>query len=665
MKKLVKILATVVLSLVVLSLALVFILFVVVDPNRYKPALESVVEQQTGWDLTIAGDISWTFRPVFGLSIGDVRLRNGVSEEDLASFSNIALKLVPSALLRGDLDMQELVAEDLHVNWIVAADGQPNWFIESTPEPTAPASAGGDTPLTVNIDQITVRNASLRVRDVQQDLDLQLENLNLSSRNANLDNRPFPLQLSMRLLDHTGNRDLTVELDTLAALDLNAGNLRMNGLELTLDPMVLSGDLAIDDFTNDLRWQATLTSNTFALADLLQHVVELDEDALPPRNAQQFTLRELSASGDGGGATLRALDMTLGDTPITLDGDLLFPTEGRPMMVTYALQTGPINLDHWMPASEEQAETQAPSEQGPGPATAGIEEELPFALLRDFQVRGQHNIEALTVADLTFAPIQFDVQLQNGILALTTEPAGFYGGLLHANLNVDASGSVAQLSVDTELGGIDAGALAADMPIFGFMTGQFNLITSHTLQGNTVSALLDSITGASQMIINDSSVDITMLKQAFSAISVLSPGGDMTAEWPDQVQFTDVEAYLMFNDGLREDQELNVRLDNFDITGAGGLDLDQQRFDYRMNVTVLGDPAPQTIRINEDYQNIGWPIRCEAAFTDPAHQYCSPDLQSVRETFARMARDEIEQRATEVIEEQVDRLRDRLRGLLD
>src|SRR5690554_1317370 len=315
MKKLIKILATLVLSLVVLSLALVFVLFIVVDPNRYKPALESLVAQQTGWELTIAGDISWTFRPVFGLSISDVRLHNGVSPDELASFSSIALNLAPSALLRGELDMQELRAEDLHVNWVVDADGQSNWLLETAPEPAAPSADSAGTQMSVNIEQITVSNASLTVRDAQQDLDLQLQNLNLTSRNANLDNRPFPLELSMRLLDHTG-RDLTLQLETRAAVDLDAGNLQMNDLELSLDPMVLSGNLAVSDFTNNLSWQADLASNTFTLGDLLEHVIVLDEDALPPRSAQQFTLRELSASGDTEGASLRALEMTLADTPI-------------------------------------------------------------------------------------------------------------------------------------------------------------------------------------------------------------------------------------------------------------------------------------------------------------------------------------------------------------
>lgn len=664
MSKLVKIFVALALGLIVLSLAAVFILLVVIDPNRYKPAIESLVAQQTGWELTIAGDIDWSFRPVFGLNINDVQLSNGVSAEEMASFSQIAVKLVPSALLRGELDMQEVVAEDLHINWIVGPDGQPNWLLERAPQTTETTGDSPDAELAINIEQITVQNASLRVLDQQQGLDLQLENLNLISRNANLDNRPFPLQLSMRLLDHTGNRDLTLQLETRAALDLAAGNVRLEDLELSLAPLTLNGNLAVTDFTNNLQWEAELASNTFALADLLNQVMTLDEEALPPRSAQQFTLHRLNASGDGGGASLHALETTLGDTDISLNGDLMFATDARVMMLTYALQAGAIDLDPWLPASDTAAGDSADDTPGT-PETPTAEPELPFAMLREFQIRGQHDIESLTVADLTFAPVQLDLLVQNGILQMNLLPAGFYDGQLTVDVRVDASSDVAEIAASTELTGVNASTLAVDMPFLEFMTGEFNMATSHTLRGNTVTALLDSIDGASQVTVANSAVDITVLKEAFAAISVLSPRGDMTAGWPNEVQFTDVEAYLAFNGGLRDNQELSVRLDNFDIAGTGGIDLDQSEFDYRLTFTVMGEPAPQTIRIDEDYQNIAWPVRCNAAFDAPARQYCSPDLQSVRDTFARMARDEIEQRATEVINEQVDRLRDRLRGLLE
>jgi len=138
----------------------------------------------------------------------------------------------------------------------------------------------------------------------------------------------------------------------------------------------------------------------------------------------------------------------------------------------------------------------------------------------------------------------------------------------------------------------------------------------------------------------------------------------MAAQWPDVVRINNTEAFLVFNDGIDDSQQLNVRLDNFDISGTGGIDLAAGEFDYRLDFTILGEPALQTIRVNEDFQNVAWPVRCDAAFDDAAVQYCSPDLQRVREVFAAIASDEIQRRASEAVGEQVDRLRNRIQNLL-
>ena len=278
-------------------------------------------------------------------------------------------------------------------------------------------------------------------------------------------------------------------------------------------------------------------------------------------------------------------------------------------------------------------------------------------------IRGEHAIESLTVSGLQFSPVEFGLQLQNGVLNIDTQPIGFYDGELDVMVTLDAASTPAQLAVETGLTGISASALTVDMPRLDFFTGNFNASTTHMMQGDSVSALRDSIDGASTLQVRDSSVDITLLKRVFSSISVLSPRGDMAAQWPDVVRFANAEAYLIFNDGMDENQEVNVRLDNFDISGTGGLDLAAGEFDYRLDFTVLGEPAPQTIRVNEDFQNVAWPVRCDAAFDDPALQYCSPDLQRVRDVFAAIARDEIQQRATEAVSEQVERLRNRIQGL--
>jgi len=675
MSKLLKFLIFMLAGLAVFAAVLVFVLLAVVDPNRYKPALETAASRQSGMQLRINGDIDWTFRPVFGLSITDVSLRNGVTPQELASFSTIALKLDIGSLLSGNIAIQEFVAENLHVNWFVDAQGQANWLVNAddsaAPAPATPGST--ELPIDINIADIRVSNASVAIRDQRSNIDTRLQNIDLSSRNTNLDNRPFPFELSMRLINEVTGQDLNLSLASTAQIDFNAGNVDLNDLNLTLSPLVLSGDISVSDFRNNLRWQTNLTSNTFNLSHLLANFMVMDEASMPGPREQQFTIQSLEANGDAAGATLGGLTMALDNTTANVRGDYLFATDTRQALLAYNLTTGAIDLDSLLPPAAADTEPSAGSAANSGsqpnsaPASsdtmARADTDLPIELLRSMDIRGEHTIESLTLAGLQFSPVEFSLLLQDGVLDIDTQPIGFYDGELDATVSLNAASSPAQLAVETGLTGISASALTADMPRLDFFTGRFNASTTHMMQGDTVNTLLDSIDGASTLQVNDSSVDITLLKRVFSSISVLSPRGDMAAQWPDVVRFATAEAFLVFNDGINENQELNVRLDNFDINGTGGIDLAAGEFDYRLDFTVLGEPALQTVRVNEDFQNVAWPVRCDAAFDDPALQYCSPDLQRVRDVFAAIARDEVQRRATEAVSEQVERLRNRIQGL--
>lgn len=660
MSKLIKILIVAVAGIVVLVVGLVVVLLTVIDPNRYRGALEESVAQQSGLQLQLAGDMGWTFWPVFGLSIQDVRLRNTDSPQELASFSTISLRVDPAGLFRGELNVEEFLAEDLHINWIVDSQGQSNWPASGSDNAPVVVDAGSaELPMAINIRQIRISNARLSVQNLQSGMSMSIQNINLVSRDTNLNNQPFPLTLSMELVDGIGNGNLALNLETTATIDFDAGSLALDSMQLNLSPLTLSGNVSVDNFMADARWEVNVRSNTFPLPHLLANFMSTDESTLPRPDQQQMTIHQLIANGDPNGVRLDSLELGLGGQQgdrLTLNGDVIYAQGNRPLRIGYQLSSAAIDLDAWLPQAE------APADEASQAPAADIA--LPIDLLNSMNVRGAHSVDTLTIAGLQFAPLQFGLVLENGQLNLDTQFAGFYGGDLEMTLRLNARNSPAQLAMTSELSNINATTLSADMPRLNFFTGRFDLNTTHVMSGNTVNALMDTITGSSRAQLSESSVDISMLKQVFSAISVLSPSGDMASSWPDVVQINNTEAVLNFSNGITSGQEFAMRLDNFDIAGSGGINLQEGNFDYQLAFTILGEPAPQSIRVNENYQNVAWPIRCEAAFIDSPVRYCSPDLQRVREVFAQIARGEIERRATDVIGEQVDRVRDRLRNLL-
>lgn len=658
MNKLLKFIVFPIVGLIIVLIVAAYILVAVIDPNRYRAAIQSVVQTQTGLQAELAGEMSWTFRPTFGLELNDVRLSSPESRQELASFSRVALNINPAGLFSGQLNIEEFSATDLHINWFVDSQGNSNWPM---PEPTetqpAPAAENSDTSVDLNISRFDISNASIDYRNAMTSQNFSLRNIDLRSRNSNFSGQSFPLNATVRMINEDTAREIAAELDMDTRLDLAAGTLSVEDMTLALSPLQLTGEVHLTGLNSDnLRWRAQLASNNFNLSYLLENFVAMDEDAMPAPDTQQIALQDFRANGDNSGATVSSVELRINEAPVSGRADVLFATGNRPMMIGYSLQGGNLDLDDWLAAgsSEETEIDSAPAEEA----------ELPFDMLREINFRGEHQFDSLTASGFTLSPLQFTLLSRDGVMQIETQEAGFYDGAISLQGQVNASQQLPRIEMTTEMRNVSATAIAEDFPQLGFFTGRFNLTGNHTLSGTTTTALMNSIDGATQLQVEDSSVDITMVKEVFSAISVLNPEGNIAAQWPDVVRFTDAELLLMFNDGLAANQEISVRLDNLDINGTGGLNLAEGAFDYRMTVTMLGEPATQSIPIQERYQNIAWPVRCEAEFTDAALQYCRPDLQAVRQVFADMARNAVQQRANEVITEQVDRLRNRVQDFL-
>ena len=94
-------------------------------------------------------------------------------------------------------------------------------------------------------------------------------------------------------------------------------------------------------------------------------------------------------------------------------------------------------------------------------------------------------------------------------------------------------------------------------------------------------------------------------------------------------------------------------MDNFAISGSGGIDLNAGAFNYDLQFAILSPPETQTIPINQLYHNIPWPVTCNSQFTDEVSQYCRPDFTRVREIFSQLGRNELQRRVEDEINDQI------------
>ena len=136
MAKTLKIIGMLLGAVVILIAAALIAVILFFDPNQYKPQISAVVEDATGRQLIIDGDIGLSIFPWLGMKLGEITLSNaaGFGEVPFAHLDSaeVKLKLLP-LLLRHDVEMKAVTLRGLSLNLQIDQTGKTNWDDLSQP----------------------------------------------------------------------------------------------------------------------------------------------------------------------------------------------------------------------------------------------------------------------------------------------------------------------------------------------------------------------------------------------------------------------------------------------------------------------------------------------------------------------------------------------------
>jgi AsmA protein len=692
-----KLVLKIVLSLLAIGVLLAISLVFLTNPNQYKSTLEQAVLDNTGYQLNIAGDLDLVFRPYFGITLNDVRLRNPNSPQELASTSAISLRADLGALIRGQLLVKEFSASDFHVNSYINSDGHSIWDLTAPLDRgTSNTSAGNQAnanrssgasendaesdSLVVAFEQISIENASIDIQNIEQGYRYLIANLNFSSSDSNLEGRPFPIDTNFELNSNSTDESQSFGFNTTAQVDLENGTAELDEINFSLTPMLLQGGITVSGLNDAMTFNGNLQSNQFNIFDLLDslNITEQDQTALALPGVNTDTDQQLSLaidfSGDETQFLLTELIANLGNMQLEANANIRYANEFLPTNISYDVSTNALDLSSLFPEEEaveeenalgsDSQENQFTAAMAPRQA-AEADIEIPVELLNDINMLGSIYIESLALDGRQFNNINLFTNLESGVLDIETQTIDAFGGQIQGNIRLDGRSAESTLTTQLSLQQLNIVDLALTREDLNAITGRLDVEVDYTANGNTVNDLINTLSGSTVFAINENSVDIGVIKQVFTAITALSPTGDGIQQWPDIMQFSDFSGYILLNEGIKQDQQIKLRMDNFDLSGTGGLDLSDSSFDYQLAFTLLGEPHLQTIQIDERYHNVSWPVQCAAMIEDEVIQYCRPDFTEVREIFAQMGRNEIERRLDDTITDQVpEQLQDTARGLL-
>lgn len=435
---------------VLIGLAVVVVLVVAgvlaapsfIDWNQYKGVIAREVEQATGRQLAIGGDLSLSILPRVALEVEDVRLASlpGARDEALLSVDTVEVRVDAGALLGGEVRVQSVrlvhpvIAlerlEDGRATWDFSSAPTPDTAPDTAPDTTSPPGQAGDTPpasgdgdggVALRLDQVIIENGQITYRDASGteehitaiNAELAADSLKGPFRaEGSMAARNVPLFIKAVVGELAGNK--ASPLSAEIALQQAAATARFTGLLTSADQdpgagRTVRGDLSVS--ASDLRAAA----QAFGVA-------------LPAGVAAPFRLGgEVAVSPRDAG--ISGLTVALGDSEA--NGSLSVDYAGKPAKADLKLAFGTLNADRWLggstPATGTTPPTAPPAQAGAKQVQAGSGGDIAFSLPTDLAATIDISAEAVTWRDGVVRQMVAQGTLAGGTLSLSDVSAQLPG----------------------------------------------------------------------------------------------------------------------------------------------------------------------------------------------------------------------------------------------
>lgn len=660
MARLVKFLLVAVAAIVGVGVIASVALYLFFDPNDFRDEIATAVQESTGRELTIEGDLSLSVFPWIAVDIGRTTLGNaqGFGDEPFLSFdrARLSVRLIP-LLLRQDIAIGTASLDGLVVNLAVAKNGTSNWddLTEQGTDSTDDAAedAGGGSGA-LDVANFSISNANLSYVDAQAGSSTKLSNLSIfTGRIAagspfdfetefDFESKPGDMGGKIFISGRTTLKEAFAGLTisglnvsgTLSGLvdkpaefnfdareidaDLDASRLTLGEMDLSALGLGISANVKPFSWSGPTRIDASLRVADFSLKDLMQAL-----GTEPPATVDPNAMQKVSFNAD---ATITDQSIDLKSLTMKLDDTTMTGTLSLPMTETGALRfdlaADEINVDAYM----------APADPDAAAANTGenADIEIPVDMIRALNANGKARLKKALLSGMVFENLELGLQSAGGKLRLHPVSAELFEGTYQGDVRIDASGKVPSLSVNERIDAVSMKSLAKAMfdndRISGTIRGSFVLSGA----GATLSAIQRDLDGNLSFELLDGQVDgVDVWQQIRSARAMLRGEQAPTARSPARTEFSTIKVQGPVADGVFTNNDFLAEIPFIRLTGSGTADIAAATLDYSMQARVVEKPefAGQVSDAElADYTQAVIPLKITGPFASPS---IKPDVNAL------------------------------------
>lgn len=631
MAKLIKIVLSIIASLVALIIIAAIAIPLFVDPNDYKPQIIELVKKETGRTLTINGDLEISVFPWIGVSTGELALSDakGFADRPFAKIeeSNIKVKLLP--LLSRKVEVSRIVLKGLDLYLAKNKQGISNWDdlvqpekAQKQPSQSQPADTSETEKAPVlaalAIGGLSVENAHIAWNDASSDQNIEIRHFNFNTDQLQFD-QPVDVNLAFEVFDKKA--DTTVQLDLATQLLINAtlDNIQLKSLTLnttmTGDNLPnkqikaqLQSDIALNLTQQTLNISdLTLQSGTLQLRAQLKGVNIKDKPAFNGQiNVAEFDLgkflrnmgiklnmrddtalsrfhlqSQLAATDKA--AKFSGLQMTLDDSH--LKGDINI-ADFKKQAIRFNLALDTINADRYLPPESKSTKT---SKKIASPAAAAVASTtlFPVETLRKLNLQGTLLINALTFNKIPMQGVHLAIDAKAGLLKTQQSIKHLLEGRYSGQTVINVKGRTPSLALNEKLNGVQIAPLLKAMNDSDRINGKINASIRLKGYGNTSKAIKSSLNGALSFNLTDSIIKGFNIQKMIDSVKTLVKGKPLPpANQNDQTVFSKISGSATVSNGIVKNDDLIAASSRVDVTGKGLINLRTDQIDYKIRAAA-------------------------------------------------------------------------------
>ncbi len=699
MSKLLKRIFIALIAIIGLFIILAVIAYFLIDANAFKQKIISQVNEATGRELTIDGDLDISFFPWLGLSANKVSLSNapGFSDKPFASLDRAEFGIKIAPIFRKEIEADTITLHGLKLYLGVDKNGVDNWSDlagddSSDSEPEASSDSDDNDALknlaSFSLGGIDIRDAEIIWDDQQTPQKFSIRDFDLNS-GAILPGKPVSLDIDFDMKSEPTIIDGDIKVSGITNIDLAnkifavsdlTFDSTLNGPDLPVQnmPLNLSGDISMDlekdalllqNFTlkvldiltegqltaNQLsdnpQFKGQLNINEFSLRELLAKL-DITIDTADPSVLAKTSLN-VDFTGNTSKLNLTSLGATLDDTQ--LSGNFSVAEFSKPA-IQANLKLDSIDLDRYLPPSEEEPEATQTSTGGSGgenngeAAKAPVEDNSWMHPLRTLAANAQFDVGTLKINNLTMTQLATTLTAKGGLITLHPLTASLYNGSYQGNIQFNSNLDVPIISVNEILKDVAAGPLLKDLSGDDKIHGTASAKAKLTMRGSTPDQIKKTANGDIEFSFINGAINGFNIAQIIRDAKAKLAGKTSSANEPAKTDFAELSGSANIKSGLVQNQDLIMKSPFFRINGRGKANVITESINYLTEVSVVETSKGQGGKELNDLKGLTIPVKINGTFSEPKFR---PDLKNL-----------ISEGVKQKAKEKVDKEKERLKGKL-